>query len=112
MGSRYTKSIPKSVYFCKEGAWWAGPFVHPQKGRQCVEYKLVPVNQPVTESPIPVITNKPVSQEELDRLAEWLKSNEGEQKIKEAQKMAQKFSEELNKMFDVDPKLLTEPFNI
>lgn len=43
MGSRYTKSIPNSVYFWKCGGWWAGPFVKPQKGRPCVEYNLVPV---------------------------------------------------------------------
>jgi hypothetical protein len=45
MGSRFTKKIPESVYFCKEGGWWAGPFVHPQRGRDCVEYRLVPVNK-------------------------------------------------------------------
>lgn len=112
MGSRYTKNIPKSVYFCKEGAWWAGPFVHPQKGRTCVEYKLVPVNQPVTESPIPVITSKPVSQEELDKLAEWLKSDEGKKKIKESQEKAEQFNKLIDKMFDIDPKILREPFTI
>ena len=100
MGTRYTKSIPKSVYFWKCGAWWSGPFVKPQKGRECVEYKLVPVNQPVVELPIPVITRQSVSQEELDKLAEWLKSDEGKQKLKEAQEMAEKFSNELDKMFD------------
>jgi len=112
MGTRYTKSIPKSVYFWKSGGYWAGPFVHPQKGRQCVEYKLVPVDQPVTESLLPVITTKPITQEELDGLAVWLKSDEGKQKMKEAQEKADKFCEELDKMFDIDPKLLREPFNI
>jgi hypothetical protein len=66
MGNRYTKSIPKSVYFWKCSGWWAGPFVKPQKGRECVEYRLEPVNNenitgnfsPETESAIKALNNK------------------------------------------------------
>lgn len=103
MGSRYTKSIPKSVYFCKEGGWWAGPFVHPQKGRECVEYKLVPVT--------PII-KKGLTQKELDDLRNWLLSDEGRKIIKESQKKADAVCKIIDSMNDIDPKILREPFNI
>ena len=66
MGNRYTKSIPKSVYFWKCSGWWAGPFVKPHKDYNCVEYRLVPVNEenitgnfsPETENAIKALNNK------------------------------------------------------
>ncbi len=134
MGTRYTKSIPKSVYFCKEGAWWAGPFVHPQKGRTNEEYKLIPAKETAENmsSFSPELTRKinelleqgeklkkmvetprpSVSQEELDKLAAWLDSDEGKRVMKEAINKANEVCDTLERAFDVDPKLLREPFNI
>ena len=43
MGSRYCKEIPEFIYFVKEGDWMVGPFVRPQRGRDCLKFKLVPV---------------------------------------------------------------------
>ena len=74
MRNKYTKGIPKSVYFYKlVNGWWAGPFIKPQKGRECVEYRLEPVLEPVDiesvtgnfspeiESAIKVLNNKGVA---------------------------------------------------
>ena len=77
MRNKYTKGIPKSVYFYKlVNGWWAGPFIKPQKGRECVEYRLEPVNNekltdnfspetgnfsPEIESAIKVLNNKGVA---------------------------------------------------
>jgi hypothetical protein len=67
MRTKYTKGIPKSVYFYKlSDGWWAGPFVKPQKGHECVEYHLVPINEesvtgnfsPETERAIKTLNNK------------------------------------------------------
>ena len=102
MGSRYTKNIPKSVYFWKVGGWWAGPFVHPQKGRDCVEYNLVPV----------VKEKKSLSQKEFDDLKEWLQSDEGKRIIKENLNKADAVCRIIDSMNDIDPKILREPFNI
>ena len=64
MGNR---SIPKSVYFYEaDKDWWAGPFVKPHKDYNCVEYRLVPVNEenitgnfsPETENAIKALNNK------------------------------------------------------
>jgi hypothetical protein len=64
MGNR---SIPKSVYFYEaDKGRWAGPFVKPQKDYNCVEYRLVPVNEeevtgnfsPETERAIKALDNK------------------------------------------------------
>jgi hypothetical protein len=61
------RSIPKSVYFYEaDKDWWAGPFVKPHKDYNCVEYRLVPVNEenitgnfsPETESAIKALNNK------------------------------------------------------
>jgi hypothetical protein len=102
MGTRYTKNIPKSVYFWKSGGYWAGPFVHPQKGRPCVEYNLVPV------TPI----KKGLTQKELDDLRDWLQSDEGKQTMKEALEKADETCKIIDSMRDIDPKKLREPFNI
>ena len=102
MGSRYTKSIPNSVYFWKCGGWWAGPFVKPQKGRPCVEYNLVPVT--------PV--KKGLTQKELDDLRNWLQSDEGKKVIKDSLDKADAVSRIIDSMNNIDPKILNEPFNI
>jgi len=54
----------------------------------------------------------PITQEELDRLAEWLKSDEGRKIIKEAQNKADAVCRIIDSMNDIDPKILKEPFNI
>lgn len=46
---KYTKSIPEFVYLVAEGGWFAGPFVHPQKGRTNRKFKLVEVEIPEKE---------------------------------------------------------------
>jgi hypothetical protein len=52
------------------------------------------------------------SASEMNRLAKWLKSPEGIQKIKEAQESAEKFCQALNEMIAIDPKILDEPFSL
>jgi uncharacterized UBP type Zn finger protein len=52
----------------------------------------------------------PISEEQLQKLAEWLNSEEGRKALAESQERAQREIEELFK--DIDPKILTEPFNI
>jgi hypothetical protein len=42
---KYVKKIPEFVYLIKEGDWFAGPFVHPQKGRQNRKFKLVEITE-------------------------------------------------------------------
>ena len=51
----------------------------------------------------------PITDEELQRLAEWLKSDEGRKKIREGQEAADKVIDMLR---DIDPEKLREPFNI
>ena len=52
---------------------------------------------------------KTFTDEELQALADWLKSDEGKAKIKEAQ---EKSDDVIDKLRDIDPKILREPFNI
>lgn len=54
----------------------------------------------------------PISDEELQRLAEWLKSDEGREKIREALKKADETNKIIDSMRDIDPKKLREPFTI
>jgi uncharacterized protein YnzC (UPF0291/DUF896 family) len=54
----------------------------------------------------------PISDEELQRLAEWLKSDEGREKIREALKKADETCKIIDSMRDIDPKKLREPFTI
>jgi len=51
----------------------------------------------------------PISDEELQRLADWLKSDEGKKKIKESQEAADKVIDMLR---DIDYDKLREPFTI
>ena len=137
MAARYTKSIPDSVYFYSVGnGWWAGPFVKPQRGRECVEYRLERVNKPITSGNFSPETNTAIialnikgeklkkkiaemegkrpmlTQEELDRLTKWLQSDEGRRKIRESQDKADAVCRIIDSMNEIDPKILTEPFNI
>jgi len=52
------------------------------------------------------------TQEELDKLAAWLKSDEGREKIRNAQTSAEEFCKALEENMKIDPKILNEPFNI
>ena len=50
-----------------------------------------------------------ITDEELQRIAEWLKSDEGRKKIREGQEAGDKI---IDKLRDIDPEKLREPFNI
>ena len=52
----------------------------------------------------------PISDEELQRLADWLKSDEGRKKIRESQEDADKVCKIIDSMNDIDPKILRTPF--
>lgn len=54
----------------------------------------------------------PISDEELLRLAEWLKSDEGKEALKIAQEKAEETCKIIDKMNDIDQETLTTPFNI
>jgi DNA replication protein DnaD len=54
----------------------------------------------------------PISDEELQRLAEWLKSDEGREIIREALNKADETCKIIDKMRDIDPEKLREPFTI
>ena len=51
-----------------------------------------------------------ITQEELDRLAEWLKSDEGRKAIRESQETANEVNKIIDKMRDIDPEKLREPY--
>lgn len=46
--TRFAKGQPEFVYFWGEGEWVNGPYVNPQRGRECRKYKLVevPMDEP------------------------------------------------------------------
>ena len=50
--------------------------------------------------------------EELDKLAKWLKSPEGRKRIREGQKNTDEVEKIIEDMKKIDPILLTKPFNI
>lgn len=54
----------------------------------------------------------PISDEELQRLAELLKSDEGREQIREALKKADEDCKIIDKLRDIDPEKLREPFTI
>lgn len=54
----------------------------------------------------------PITDEELQRLDEWLKSDEGRDKIREALKKADETNKIIDSMNDIDPKILNTPYNI
>jgi hypothetical protein len=123
MGSRYTKSIPEFIYFTDQGnGWFSGPFVkNPCKGKNAnndalIICKVERLTKLVTESTqLPLATRpaeRPYTQEELDNLAKWLKSEEGINKIRQAQIDANKAIEALGLNESIDPKILNTPFNI
>lgn len=140
MSSRYTKSIPSEVYFVKESnGWYGGPYVNPPKGKQQViicKIMEITVGKPKKKSntldnisnmaereqfaeehkgsfPADIPSKEELKQsQDLRHLAEWLKSAEGKLKIKEAQEQAEKDSKIIDKLRDIDPKILREPFNI
>ena len=45
MGSRFTTKKPEYVYYWGSGKYLNGPYVNPQKGRDCVKYKLTEVEK-------------------------------------------------------------------
>ena len=51
-----------------------------------------------------------ITDEELQKLADWLKSDEGKKAIKESQDKADAANKIIDKMRDIDPKWLTEPY--
>jgi hypothetical protein len=55
---------------------------------------------------------KPISDEELQRLADWLKSDEGRKKIRESQETADEVCKIIDSMNDINPEILTTPFDI
>lgn len=52
------------------------------------------------------------SNDELKRLSDWLKSDEGRKIIRESQDKADAVCKIIDKMNDIDPKILREPFTI
>lgn len=54
----------------------------------------------------------PINQEELDKIAVWLKSPEGRLALKNSQENCSEIEKIIEKMGDIDPKILREPFNI
>ena len=61
---------------------------------------------------LPIATRpaaKPFTDEELDNLKKWLQSEEGKKKIIEYQETDDKI---IDKLRDIDPKILSEPFDI
>ena len=53
---------------------------------------------------------KPISDEELQRLADWLKSDEGRKKIRESQETADEVCKIIDSMNNISPELLHTPF--
>jgi hypothetical protein len=53
-----------------------------------------------------------ITDEELQKIADWLKSDEGKKAIKESQDKADAASKIIDKMRDIDPEKLREPFTI
>jgi len=53
---------------------------------------------------------KEITEEELQKLADWLKSDEGRKKIAEILNDESAANKIIDKMRDIDPKILTEPF--
>lgn len=51
-----------------------------------------------------------ITDEELQKIADWLKSDEGKKAMKESQNKADAASKIIDKMNDIDPKWLTEPY--
>lgn len=43
MAGRYTKQIPKYIYFVGDGEWIEGPYVNPKKGRTNRKFLLTEV---------------------------------------------------------------------
>ena len=124
MGSRYTKSIPEFIYFKEEpnSGWFSGPFVkNPCKGKNANTDRLIickveRLTKLVTEQPtqLPLATRpaeRPFTQEELDNLAKWLKSEEGIQQLRQSQIDAEKQIEALG-LRNIDYDKLREPFTI
>jgi hypothetical protein len=56
---KYVKRIPEFIYLIAEGGWFAGPFVHPQKGRQNRKFKLIEVteNEETKKEEVPLKEN-------------------------------------------------------
>lgn len=54
----------------------------------------------------------PISDEELQKIADWLKSDEGREKIREALRKADEDCKIIDKLRDIDPAKLREPFTI
>ena len=71
---------------------------------QINEIKLQPL-LPLATRPAIV----PFTDEELANLKKWLESEEGKRKMREGQEAADKIIDKLN---DIDPKILREPFDI
>jgi hypothetical protein len=50
--------------------------------------------------------------EQLEQLATWLRSEEGKRIIRESQVKVSEAEKIIDKMNDIDPKILREPFTI
>ena len=53
-----------------------------------------------------------LTDKDLQKLADWLKSDEGRKIIKESQDKVDAIERIINKMNDIDPKILKDPFTI
>lgn len=51
-------------------------------------------------------------EEDLKRLAEWLRSDEGKRILEESQNEAEETNMIIDSMTKIDPKILKEPFDI
>jgi len=141
MSSRYCKSIPSEIYFTKDlNGWYGGPYVHPPKGREQViicKIMEIKVGKPDKKKkdtlsslindaekerfaeehkgsyPADIPSEKELKDSrDLRHLAEWLKSEEGKMKIREALQKADETSKIIDKMNDLSGIDLTKPFNI
>jgi hypothetical protein len=60
----------------------------------------------------PKPTKKELWDEQLKKLADWLKSDEGKKIIKESLAKTSELEKIIDSMNDIDPKILTDPFTI
>ena len=142
MSSRYCKSIPSEIYFTKDlNGWYGGPYVHPPKGKvQVITCKIVnitvgnPLKKVKSDTlgslintaekerfaeehkgsyPADMPSEKELrDSKDLSKLADWLKSEEGKMLIREAQEKTEEDCKIIDKLRDIDPQKLREPFDI
>jgi hypothetical protein len=84
-----------------------------RNSRWCSVHFVVKERQ-IIGSPEPKIKieDDEVNSLKLKRLAEWLQSDEGKKAIKNGQEKADAVCKIIDKMNDIDPKILKDPFTI